>query len=163
VKIPEFYIEHGTERVAVEVKRIESLARIRASIEDARDKFAAQECDGALVIEVSDCLVLDGAESIARQVDDIAATATDVIWQPPGSGLATGFKPGFRNVKCLCVVARGAWRTILDGPPRLEALGIATTSSFAMTRNSMAAHRAERIKNQLTVAFDGTIARLDEY
>jgi hypothetical protein len=45
----------------------------------------------------------------------------------------------------------------------LEALGIATTSSFAMTRNSMAAHRAERIKNQLTVAFDGTIARLDEY
>ena len=84
-------------------------------------------------------LTLDGADSIADQVDEIAAMASEIVWQEPGAGHASGFKPGFRSVVCICIAAHEAWHAVLEGPPRLEALGIAKTMSFAMTRNSLAA------------------------
>ena len=156
VKIPEFYLRNGTQRIAVEVKRPESERGIAAAVESANSKFHEHGTPGAIVLELTDCIAPAREEEFDAVATALMLTAHDTLWDAH----CREFRPGFQKVIYLGGIFRGAWAVAADRESHLRLLGMAFHQGYSRHPKSLEGHRSEWLQREFNQAIDNLIARV---
>jgi hypothetical protein len=110
---PDYVTQVGTLSFAVEIKRPESLAGLKAKIDEAIGQLAAIDtAGGVLVIDVSDCMSLD---SLSPSAEAAATPDFQAIRNSVRQAVISSTRPGRNKISNLFVFANlFGWR---PGPP----------------------------------------------
>lgn len=157
VKLPEFFVTHNGERIAVEVKRPESDRRVSASVTEANAKFADHPgCWGAIILELTDCVLPAREDEFQHRAEVLRAIAHNTIWD---ANLGT-YKDGFQRVIYLGAVYRGAWAIAGPNASRLRLVGIALHYGYGGHPRSTQENVSAWFQMEVNCAYDGVITRL---
>lgn len=157
-KIPEFFVLNGAQRIAVEVKRPESERRVAASVIEANAKFADHNCWGAIVLELTDCVMPAKVEEFQNRAEALRTIAHQTIWDVERGT----YHPDFRRVIYLGAVYRGAWAVAEEGATRLRLVGIALHYGYTGHPNSLQGHTSSWFQREFNRAYEGVVLRIDK-
>jgi hypothetical protein len=148
---------NGNQRIAVEVKRPESDRRLEAAVVSAKEKFADHpDCWGAIVLELTDCLLPTNEKDIEARIMALRDAAHMVIWDEQ----TRAYKPGFGRVVYLGVVFRAAWAIGGETNSRLRLLGIGLHSGYSSHSNSVQGLTATWFQKAFNRAYDEVVLRI---
>lgn len=150
LRAPEFFVERSLHKIGIEIKRPESHGRLRASLEDACQKFQARDCYGGVIVEATDLLEGASPSEFVDRAEEIGLECNRYIWPLGGRG----FAPGFSRILYLSVVSRGAWQRHEVADDRLQMSFLVKSAYFAQTERSLLHIQGQWLQDRLTTAFD---------
>ena len=156
VKIPEFFVRDGLQRIGVEVKRPESRRRVQTVVAEAMEKFASHRCFGAIVLEITDCIQGSSAGELEAEAVAVMREAHGAVWNDQRGE----YRPGFEKLIYLGGVVRGAWEVPAEDSTRLRMMGHALHQGYTNHPRTLQGIVSDRLQGRFDTAFSGVIARL---
>ncbi len=125
-KKPDILVVNGLATYAVEVKRPTMSKNVLPRALDASEQLLNSGFPGGIVIDITDCLSHSNPESTDQQILTHADAISDAIFIH-----GKGWKPGFRHVRMITVMARPTWQIAMTGTSEGQVLIHSTSCGVA--------------------------------
>jgi len=147
---PDFIVQPLTSDYGVEVKRPMYERNVRANVEKAAEQLASFGLEGAVLVDVSDCVRQQPMASFQIEVQRLSDLIDGILW----NDAARMHRPGYGHVFMAAAYARGAW-IVRPGPPvtvTRENYFLATLFRYGKTASFFA---GDSIHRRLEIAIAG--------
>lgn len=145
-KKPDILITNGLTTYGVEVKRPTASKNVLPRAVDAAGQLLNAGLTGGIVIDITDCLDEANAESTDQQILSHADAVSDAMFID-----GKGWKPGFKHILMLTVMARPAWQIEMTGEKEGQVLIHSTSCgvAFGTVRGSLDTIRSHWLRQSL--------------
>lgn len=126
-KKPDILLANGLATYAVEVKRPTASRNVLPRALDASEQLLNAGLAGGIVIDITDCLKDANPESTDQQVLMHSDSISDAMFIH-----GKGWKPGFKHVLMITVMARPAWQIAMTGEKEGQVLIHSTSCGVAL-------------------------------